>query len=265
VFGEIALVPFEGEKPKSRHFSFKDEEWESKLLPIGLRKYLSMRRRSYHIVPNDDETIGELEEFIDTGEFVKDSSTRLLRVGKYPKVFISFNSEFEAIDKKIGLVKEIRQFFIDEFYLPEERIDEFVIVRAADKANPEATLLDIKQCEYFICLLSRCEKASFSVMQLGWSIAYCASTFLIHEEYQLPKIQELKHQGTDVIKKPKYVVSEKIKDCVTDSIKINDFRDKENSLRSIKKWLKVKFSTERKDYAALEAKKETVDNEAETR
>lgn len=143
----------------------------------NVRRYLSVRSRNFLSVPNSIHTLKSLGEHIDIvsspGRY-----SRFFQVDRKPKVFVSSNTWFR---------KQHTEFLNDAYAFIHREVGEKNVQEVREEGkqsgfNSDRALKYISESDLFVLFYSKVDRASFSLIELGWALAHTKKCLIICEK-----------------------------------------------------------------------------------
>ncbi|WP_024771745.1 hypothetical protein [Aquimarina macrocephali] len=154
----------------------------------AIRRYLSNKKKNYYkapnFIPNKDTLHGYVSKCAPPS--LEHIENRFLELQK-PIIFLStpqsglINDE-TTLELKKATIQNIIHNLKKEFQDFQIRYEDTGLTNAKEIIHPFNNLRLLQQTRYFIIILTKTDKASFSLIQLGWAIAYCKYVLIIYED-----------------------------------------------------------------------------------
>ena len=176
---------------KPLFLSAVDNDEIFKSLDTGIKDYLAIKTKNYYKVPKEIiSTKKALHDFITRDKREepdrKDIENRFLEREK-PMIFISspqtsISGDEGKTQKMRDMIKQIierlKTDFKDNYSIYHEHSD---ASHPLERTQPLETLNHLERSRYFILILPKTEKMSFSLIQLGWALQVCKHILFIYE------------------------------------------------------------------------------------
>ncbi len=186
--------------------------------PKPVLHFLARRKYNYHVLPNEIGTVDDIAEKVELHSRFEKTRTRFFEIGP-PRVFIAApDSALENKQSKINkkAVEEIVKN-IEETCNPDK--DNPSIHLFFNSFTQEEALGMLKLTRYFILIITKTQKSSFSLIQLGWAFAYCTNILVFYEEDSISKkIWELRNTVKEGVKFVEFKNLSKNKEHITEEI-----------------------------------------------
>lgn len=184
VTGSLVLEHCDDEKAKPMALSWFNHSEAFSKVDKSIKRYLSVRKLSYHKAPNNKTTTDLLDEFI--FDYTEDWTNRFFELDK-PVTFIAFqinsvsselakNDIHDMVEKVVALKREYSDSI--EF--------EFFDSRLASPDNKgfylQRSLKILTRTRLFVIILTETNQHSLSLVQLGWAIAHCKKVIVLYKE-----------------------------------------------------------------------------------
>ncbi|WP_367389000.1 hypothetical protein [Lewinella sp. LCG006] len=188
VRGSLVATQFTNEK-KVESFLTGYNSNKAKLAQISpvILEFLSIRKYSYKRVPDEIYSIAALEKFL-SSDFHENPEKRFIE-GEKPSIIIaSPNSSIssEVFSKNQSIIDKVKNSIEARFpgkleiYIKSEQMP----LDYKDAIAPPS-LKYIQRTRIFFLVYTSTSKASFSLVQLGWAMAYCKQIVIIYQKDSL--------------------------------------------------------------------------------
>ncbi|MBK9929599.1 MAG: hypothetical protein IPP04_06970 [Saprospiraceae bacterium] len=162
-------------------------------VPLAIRKYLSVKWRNYHKILNKVFDTNDLSKHVNA--YKENWNDRFVDISK-PMVY--FGTPSLSIDQASYISFQLQLKSLEVYLANSYHNFEFKSVPAYEmkleklKSVPDFSVLS--HAHIFILLITRHQKGSFSLVQLGWALAHCKNIIVFYEEGSISKtILRLSH------------------------------------------------------------------------
>jgi len=168
-----------------------DNPQDFKEVKSAIKEYLAVKKQNHHKVPRMPAIdIDGLSRFLNAypKPQPKNIEDRFLEL-ESPIVFISApQTSIKGDSKMVKAKKKVIKGILDDLKTELEKHDEYQvkyedtdIQESYKMMKPFDCLRMLERTRFFILILTETEKASFSLIQLGWAIGLCKNVLFIYE------------------------------------------------------------------------------------
>ena len=178
-------------------------------IPEAIKQYLSLKKRNYRSVPRTVPSLDELQVYLDEYVPLKNKKNRFLEL-EIPRVYLATpqgSSKQNGSSEKVGQPQNVDKLILEiEGALKNEKVQ--LISKQTNSNMPASDLKSIdslkllKRTRFFILVITNVNKASYSLVQLGWALAHCKYIMLIYNDLYVS--DRIKSISTNVINKHIY-------------------------------------------------------------
>ena len=145
-------------------------------LDQNIRRYLSVRSRNFLPIPSSLHTIKSLSDHLDIvsspGRY-----SRFFQVGRKPRVFVSSNTAFR--NGNAAFLEEALRFM--KVNIGDDYVFEIREEGKREGFNSSRALKQIAESDLFVLFYSKVDRASFSLIELGWALAHTKKCLVVCE------------------------------------------------------------------------------------
>lgn len=160
-------------KPLPTLSSFRKNSKEFFKIHKVIRRYLSLQLYNYHKTPEITPTLKGLSEFFMEHNYNEKAYQRFLEIKK-PILFIS-SPNTSLNNEKAKIHEQSIQYITEEL----KKIRQDIKIESLHKGQTK-TLEILRNTRYFVLVIDEVEKASFSLVQLGWALFFCKYIILFY-------------------------------------------------------------------------------------
>jgi len=188
VRGTLVLVPVDESVDLEPYVARFDKKVPSLTdIEPTILEYLSIRKFSYRRVPDQIYTKAQLREFLN-GEFHESPGKRFIESIRPEIIIASPNSSIssESFEKNQSIIDTFKKSIETTFpgklnvYIRNEQMPEFY-----KEATAPPSIKHIQKTRMFFLIYTPADKASFSLVQLGWAMAHCKQIVVIYQKGSL--------------------------------------------------------------------------------